>query len=117
MATMGYAETKIPVPSGQDIFFHEALLDEAPGALWLRLRFVAPAISKTDLNPENTMSDLEHLCAHLAVPYVEQHRLTPAVVVISLADRRIPFGARDPDATQFFEAYRLENARCIWEGF
>ena len=59
---------------------------------------------------------MAHLCETLAVPYVAQHKLEPARVVISFSDRALDFGATDPDTTQFFEAYRLEDARCIWEG-
>jgi hypothetical protein len=29
----------------------------------------------------------------------------------------VPFGEPAPDATQFFEAYRVEGDTCIWEAF
>lgn len=60
--------------------------------------------------------DMEHLCQVLAVPYVALHELQPSRVVISLSDRPVEFGDTAPDATQYFEAYRLEQSRCIWEG-
>ena len=40
----------------------------------------------------------------------------PEQIVISLMDRLVDFGATNPDATQFFEAYRIEDGTCIWEG-
>ena len=45
-----------------------------------------------------------------------QHALDGEVIVISLADRVTEFGVSDPEATQFFEAFRLSNDTCIWEG-
>ena len=41
----------------------------------------------------------------------------PSQIVISLSDRAVPFGEADPEATQFFEAYRVEGGACIWEMF
>jgi hypothetical protein len=38
-------------------------------------------------------------------------------VVISLADRPLPFGLQDATVTQFFEVYRPDGASCIWEAF
>ena len=34
----------------------------------------------------------------------------PSQIVISLADRPVPFGQPDPEATQFFEAFRPEGS-------
>ena len=34
-----------------------------------------------------------------------------------LLSRAVPFGEAAPDATQFFEAYRVEGDACIWEAF
>lgn len=109
----------LPVPSGQPVHLHDALLDNNPGELWLRLRFVAPRIGNRSgqIGYEAAAADMDHLCQSFAVRYVQQHALNPARVVISLSDRPVEFGQADPDATQFFEAYRLENGRCIWEEF
>ena len=41
----------------------------------------------------------------------------PAQIVISLSDRPVPFGEAAPDATQFFEAFALQDGTCIWEMF
>jgi hypothetical protein len=107
------------VPSGQAVQLHEVLLDEAPGALWARFRFVAPAISRDGGTVDFGQAglDMDHLCAALVLDYLKAHSITPARVVISLSDRKVEFGAPAPDATQFFEAYRLEDGACIWEEF
>ncbi|WP_306446833.1 DUF6497 family protein [Falsiruegeria mediterranea] len=119
MSTHVVAEASLPVPSGQPIYLDNVLLDENPGELWLRFRFVAPKIGQTvgRVGYDVSAVDMDHLCETLAVPYVLQRELVPARVVISLSDKAVAFGESAPDVTQFFEAYRLENARCIWEEF
>ncbi|GAB5437709.1 MAG: hypothetical protein FalmKO_28340 [Falsiruegeria mediterranea] len=119
VSTHVVAEASLPVPSGQPIYLDNVLLDENPGELWLRFRFVAPKIGQTvgRVGYDVSAVDMDHLCETLAVPYVLQRKLVPARVVISLSDKAVAFGESAPDVTQFFEAYRLENARCIWEEF
>lgn len=113
------ADNKLPVPSGQPVHLSNVLLDENPGELWVRFRFIAPKIGKTvgRISYDVTANDMDHLCETLAIPYVKQHELSPARVVISFSDRAVKFGDAAPDVTQFFEAYRLEDTRCIWEEF
>jgi hypothetical protein len=41
----------------------------------------------------------------------------PSQIIISLEDRPVPFGEADPEAVQYFEAFRVENGACIWEVF
>ncbi len=111
-------ETLLPVPSGQPVHLSDVLLDDNPGELWIRFRFIAPKIGSTvgRIGYDVASADMEHLCKTLAVAYVAKYELDPARVVISLSDRPIEFGRSSPDATQFFEAYRLDQSQCIWEG-
>lgn len=111
-------ENLLPVPSGQPVHLSDVLLDDNPGELWVRFRFIAPKIGSDSgrIGYDIASVDMEHLCQTLAVAYVAKYELDPARVVISLSDRPIEFGRSSPDATQFFEAYRLEQSRCIWEG-
>ncbi|MEX0302131.1 MAG: DUF6497 family protein [Leisingera sp.] len=113
------ASEPVAVPSGQPVTLAEVLLDDAPGQTWARFRFVAPEIARESgsVSYEAAAPDMDHLCETLALPYLAEHGLEPARVVISLSDRMVPFGAQDPAATQFFEAYRFENASCMWEAF
>lgn len=106
----------VQVPSGADMALYGVLLDEAPGALWARFRFVAPGLGD-DLSAEAAGGDMDYLCDAVAVPYLTHNQIDPARVVISVADREVEFGKKTPEATQVFEAYRLENAVCIWEAF
>ncbi|WP_371687442.1 DUF6497 family protein [Thalassococcus sp. S3] len=114
-----FADVPVQVPSGQDVVLSEVLLDEEPGALWVRFRFIAPQIARDagGVDAETAGIDMDHLCETVAVPYIAQHDLDPARIVISFSDRDVAFGTPDPAATQFFEIYRLENARCSWEQF
>ncbi|UWQ29995.1 hypothetical protein K3557_05465 [Leisingera sp. M523] len=116
------AAEPVAVPSGQPVTLAEVLLDEAPGQAgetWARFRFLAPEIAREtgSVSYEAAAPDMDHLCETLAVPYLAGHGLTAARVVISLSDRMVPFGAQDPAATQFFEAYRPVAAGCMWEAF
>lgn len=118
LTTPGGAEG-LTVPSGQDLSLKEVLLDDAPGALWVRFRFVAPAIARGtgSVTYADAAADMAHLCEAVAAPYLADLGVSPERVVVSLSDRCVEFGAQDPEATQFFEAYRLESARCILEEF
>lgn len=109
----------IAVPSGQAVTLSEVLLDDAPGELWARFRFIAPAIADATgtVSAQQAAPDMDHLCQTLALPYLQTRQLNPAKVVISLSDRQLPFGQADATATQFFELYRPEGDSCVWEAF
>jgi len=113
------AQTAIAVPSGQPVTLSEVLVDDATGEIWARFRFVAPDIARDRglVDYDTAAGDIDHLCQNLAIPYLDLHGLSVARIVISLSDRALEFGASDPDATQFFEAFRQEYGRCIWEEF
>ena len=116
VVTTGAAADGIAVPSGQQVTLQEILLDDGPGALWARFRFVAPAIGH-GVGQQASAQDIDSLCESFALPYLAAQGIAPVRVVISLADRALPFGSSDPEVTQYFEAYRPDKMRCIWEGF
>ena len=110
----------IEVPSGQPITLLDVIWN-VPGPLGMatRFRFLAPAIARVEgaVDFETAAADMMDLCQNFARPKVLGVDLAPTQIIISLSDRAVPFGQSDPDATQFFEAYRLENGACIWEVF
>lgn len=108
----------IDVPSGQPLELQEVLVDDMGGETWVRFRFIAPEIARDtgSVGFDEAAPDMSFLCDGLAVPYLAEYDLTAQVVVISLADRETEFGTPDPEATQFFEAYRVSDNTCIWEG-
>lgn len=116
-----FGQELVPVPSGQPVTLQDVVLN-APGAAGLtaRFRFVAPQIARFGgtIDFETAAADMDHLCATYALPRIDT--ITgprPAEVVISLSDRPVEFGVITPEATQFFEAYSIQDGTCVWEAF
>lgn len=114
------AEEMIDVPSGQPVTFLD-VVHEAPGpeGLTYRFRFLAPAIARVGgtIDSEQALEDMAALCESYVLSRLAAPGPQPSQIIISLADRPVPFGQPDPEATQFFEAFRPEGSSCIWEGF
>lgn len=106
------------VPSGQILDLFEVLIDEVGGENWVRFRFLAPAIGKLaeSVSYAQAEADFMQLCLDVALPYIKRFELEAEVVVIALLDRPVAFGAVDPDATQYIEAFRVTRDMCDWEG-
>jgi len=110
----------VVVPSGQDVRLLEVVLNApGPDGVAARFRFVAPAIAKDggEIDFETASADMAHLCQTYALPKLAELGPVPPQIIISFSDRAVPFGEAAPDATQFFEAYRVEGDACIWEAF
>ena len=110
----------VAVPSGQVVTFLDAIRDtQGPDGLTMRFRFVAPAIAAQGgtVDLDTALADMQALCETYALPRVTGTVPEPRQIVIALADRALPFGEAAPDATQYFEGYRVENGICIWEAF
>lgn len=109
-------EERLVLPSGLTAQLQEMLWNEPGNGLVYRFRFVAPDLTGQE-DFETTMTDLEYLCNSYAVPRLSNIGPQPRQIVISIADRESEFGVIDPDVTQVFEAYRLDQGGCIWEMF
>ncbi|MEL6700450.1 MAG: DUF6497 family protein [Pseudomonadota bacterium] len=108
---------RFDVPSGEEIRFLDSFYQDAgDGVVTVRFRFVMPAIAGGRVPYAQVADDFLYLCAEHALPSLEGSQ-SPDKIIISLADQEVPFGKIVPEATQFFEAFRIENADCIWEGF
>lgn len=110
----------IVVPSGQAITYLETVqATPGPEGLTTRFRFVAPGIARDagGIDAEAAQEDMAWLCENFAVPRLPATGPIPSQVIISLADRAVPFGEAAPDVTQFFEAYSIDGGRCVWEPF
>ena len=107
------------VPSSQSVTLHEVLVDMDKGENWRRFRFDAPSVGadKGKVSHDDAAKDIEHLCAAVAVPYIAEYDLKSDLVVVSMADQKTEFGETNPDATQLFEAFSVQNDICIWEAF
>jgi hypothetical protein len=109
----------LDVPSGQTVTLHEVLVDAQDSTTYLRFRFVAPQIAPGEAKVSFGIAgeDMLHLCETLALPYMAEYALDGDRIVISFMDRITEFGVPDPQATQYFEAFRPENGTCIWDDF
>lgn len=110
----------IAVPSGQPITLQDVIWNvPGPEGLTLRFRFIAPQIARDGgtVDYATATEDMLHLCQTYALAQVGNFGPTPSQIVISLSDRPVPFGEAAPEATQFFEAYGLQDGNCIWEMF
>jgi hypothetical protein len=115
-----HAEEQIEVPSGQEITFYDVVHDApGPDGLTYRFRFLAPGIARDAgaVTADMAFDDMQALCETFALPRMAKPGPAPGQIIISLSDRPVVFGVQDPDATQFFEAFRPEGDQCIWEGF
>lgn len=110
----------IELPSGVEAELHEVLVEEIGEENWIRFRFLAPDIDRTRSGAPafaELERDFPHLCMTLAIPYLETHALGAERIVISISDRVVEFGLSNPDATQYFEQFRIDGDSCIWEAF
>ncbi|WP_099825540.1 DUF6497 family protein [Oceaniglobus indicus] len=112
----GAVDQPIAVPSRTAVVFHD-ILRAAPGiGLTYRFRFVAPGIA-AGVSFDDAVTDMAHLCETYALPRLSEIGPVPAQVIISVSDQPVVFGEITPEVTQYFEGYRPEGDRCVWEGF
>lgn len=103
------------MPSGLTLTLQEILLEEQyDHSLWARFRYVASGLADTPFDA--IQDDFPALCAEQVLPWAGAEGLDLRQVVVSLASEPLEFGVSDPSVTQYFEAFRLEDGACIWEG-
>ncbi|GAA6165963.1 hypothetical protein NBRC116590_36670 [Pelagimonas sp. KU-00592-HH] len=117
-ATAGDLEEFPAVPSGFEVYLQEMLFElRQDQSRVARFRYVMPIIGQEGVTFFHVEQDFPVLCESHAVPSIEKSDEIVDQVIISLADRELEFGVSSSVATQYFEAFRLENGSCIWEGF
>lgn len=108
------------LPSGLDAQLQEVLLEDIGAESWVRFRFLAPEIDPAHPDAPGFAeleNDFPHLCATFALAYLESYGIEADKIVISIADRVMEFGRSNPDATQYFELFRIDRGACVWEPF
>ena len=108
------------VPSGQSITLQEIIWNsQGPEGPVARFRFVAPKIARDIglIDAETAGQDLVHLCQSIVLQKLAEKGPIPTSVVLSVADRALVFGEANPDATQYFESFRIDGDICIGELF
>jgi hypothetical protein len=106
----------VSVPSNQPVTLEELFFEEADEVI-LRARFLAPHIARAQglIAHEVALADMAHLCQSYILPLLASEPVMPTQIIVSLSDIALPFGEADPQATQFFEAYRIADGTCISE--
>ncbi len=109
----------VDVPSGQPVSPIDVVLNEpGPAGATMRFRFLTPEIAPdASISFDIAVIDMAALCETYALPRLTETGPAPNQVIISLSDRLVPFGQTDDEATQYFEAYRIEDGACVWELF
>lgn len=115
----GASEDALQLPSGMAVSFFESVTDQPGQGLTYRFRFVSPDIARGngEIDSEVLERDMSYLCNNFALERVASTGPQPNQIVISIADRETPFGIADPEATQVFEAYSINDGACMWEPF
>ncbi|MCA0919519.1 DUF6497 family protein [Pseudooceanicola nanhaiensis] len=103
------------VPSGLVLHLQEIRLDDASEGGVVRFRYVADGL--TGAAYDRVEGDFAALCEGQVLPWAAGQGDRPGQAIISLASSAVDFGVSAPDVTQYFEAFRLEEGRCIWEMF
>ncbi len=114
------AEDALTLPSGQKVTLIETLTN-IPGSdgLAIRYRFLAPEIARDTgtIDADTAGDDMDWLCNTYALPRLPKNGPQPAEIIISMSDMSVPFGEDHPEATQFFNSYKIEDGACQWEMF
>ena len=111
-------EEVITVPSGQAVTLLDVITNvPGPEGLATRFRFLAPAIARDGgaVAAQAAAADMDFLCQSYALARIADMGPQPAQVIISMSDIDVPFGEARPDATQFFNAYSIEDGICVWD--
>lgn len=110
----------IALPSGRQVTLNDVIWGEpGPMGLTIRFRFIEPDLAQRvkALDFVDMETDTAYLCEAYALERVKGSTPQPNQIIISVADRNVPFGEPDPEATQIFEAYSFEGDTCTWEGW
>ncbi|MBR9652470.1 DUF6497 family protein [Thalassovita aquimarina] len=114
---VGQEEALTAVPSGLHLEPLDQFIEARPdGTAWARFRFVVPELAD-GVGFDRVEPDFAHLCAEYALPLLGEVEETISQVVISMSSQALEFGTSAPDIVQYFEAFSIENDRCIWEAF
>jgi len=112
----------LAVPSGQVLVPYEALWEDRlhngeTAETWLILRFLAPDIARKGgrITFDDAEADLGFLCETVGIPLARSTGGGVDQIVVTLLDRPLPRGERNPDVTQFGNAYRIVDNACQWE--
>ena len=90
-AAATFAADDITVPSGLPLSLHEVITNLPGQGLTYRFRFIAPDITRDEMDYDTVEADMAHLCQTIALPRIPNTGPKPNQIVISIADRETTF--------------------------
>lgn len=105
----------LTAPSGLEVEGVDYLFDAEAG--FARFRLVAPTLGGEGAGIADVSDDFRWFCETFAVAALNTNGVTPDQIVISIADRTVPFGVSDPEATQYFTGFSTDGITCTEELF
>ena len=83
----------------------------------VRLRYVAVEIAdESAMGFEKIEGDFKWLCQTDGIARRDKSAPNAEQIVISIASEPVAFGEIAPSVVQYFDAFRIENGDCIWDG-
>ena len=111
----------ITLPSGLVLRQHELRLEPqgavSHGVHTVRLRYVSEQLGDSAaFGFERIEQDFSHLCHQFGLAVQGRSAPNAEQIIISMASAPTAFGETAPEVVQYFDSFRIEDDRCIWEG-
>lgn len=114
LAGPAVAETFL-TPSGLEVTLFDVVLEPEAGIA--RFRYLAPALEGGGVTYPEVAADFIWLCEAVGIPALDANDWEGARIIVTLADRPVPFGEIDADAVQFIDGFERQGDGCLWDGF
>ncbi|MCC5975676.1 MAG: acetolactate synthase [Rubellimicrobium sp.] len=102
-------------PSGLEVTLFDVVLEPEAGIA--RFRYLAPALEDGGVTYPEVAADFVWLCEAVGIAALEANDWDAPRIIVTLADRPVPFGEMDPDAIQFIDGFERQGGRCLWDEF
>lgn len=98
--------------SGQPLVLWEMQWERVTGEenLQLVIRALGPEVA--DRGYDDAALDMVHLCEVYGAPMITLPLSQATKIVVNIADRPVPRGVTDSEATQFFETFQVVDGLC-----
>ena len=110
----------IRLPSGLVVNRQEVRLEPVGavthGVTTVRLRYVSTQLEEKAFPFERIEGDFAKLCSSFGLKIRSQSAPQAEQVIISIASRPTAFGETAPNVVQYFDAFRVEQDTCVWDG-
>lgn len=114
LASPAHAQS-FTTPSGLPAEVAEVVLED--DTRFARFRFIAETLGQEGATAADTADDFKWICESFAVPALTAQDWAADQIIISIADRDVPFGTMDAEATQYFAGFTTDGTTCTEELF